>query len=220
MLQRITALEDPRLPRVLRLRAALDALPLSGAGLPRVSIGRADGTTFRLGCSTDFPVVVSRHHASVSFDGEDFRLEDDDACNGTYVRARRAAQTRGPCLSRSTRARAPAAPLGSATQLRRHDLRAARAASQPGRVCSVRCASPYACPPCVCLGTHRVGPARAQVNEVALPHHGSQALRVGDVVSFGGAATVRRARKGLFRVSRAHAPRAPRAVLASGECAP
>jgi len=136
MLQRITALEDPRLPRVLRLRAALDALPLSGAGLPRVSIGRADGTTFRLGCSTDFPVVVSRHHASVSFDGEDFRLEDDDACNGTYVRARRAAQTRGPCLSRSTRARAPAAPLGSAMPLRGHELRAARAASQPGRVCS------------------------------------------------------------------------------------
>lgn len=98
MLQRITTLEDARLPRVLRLRAALDALPLSGAGLPRVSLGRAEGTTFRLGCSTDFPVVVSRHHATVSFDGEDFRLEDDDACNGTYVRARCDARGRAPCF--------------------------------------------------------------------------------------------------------------------------
>ena len=88
MLHRVSAREDPRLPRLLRLRAALDAKPLTGAGLPRVSFGRAEGVDFNLN-ATGFPVVVSRRHATVSFNGELYRLEDNDACNGTYVRAPR-----------------------------------------------------------------------------------------------------------------------------------
>ena len=93
MLHRVTARDDPQLPRVLRLRECLDTKPLSRSGLPSVSIGRAEANDFTLYCD-DFPIVVSRRHATVSFDGEVYRLADNNACNGTVVRRPRA--TKGP----------------------------------------------------------------------------------------------------------------------------
>ena len=89
MLHRVTARDDPQLPRVLRLRECLDTKPLSRSGLPSVSIGRAEANDFTLYCD-DFPIVVSRRHATVSFDGEVYRLADNNACNGTVVRRPRA----------------------------------------------------------------------------------------------------------------------------------
>ena len=115
MLSRITSRTDPQLPRVIRLRAALEAQPLLGQQLPCVSIGRSEVNDVRLNC-TGFPIVVSRRHAAVTFDGEDFRIQDCEACNGTYVRAPRDARSRQGALAAARRAaRAGAAgPLGVA----------------------------------------------------------------------------------------------------------
>ena len=128
MLQRITTREDPLLPRVNRLRAALDAAPLTGAGLPSLTIGRALASDVRLDCS-DFPIVVSRRHATITFDGDDFRLEDCDACNGTSVRS-------GPSLIMrrgNLGARGHPAPgAGGAMAFSRSRLGAARAARRRG----------------------------------------------------------------------------------------
>jgi hypothetical protein len=107
MLHRVTARDDPHLPRVLRLRERLDAKPLTGSGLPSVTIGRSETLNdFALYCE-NFPIVVSRRHATVTFDGEVYRLEDNNACNGTVVRC----AARGPELRTCTR-RPRATPPG------------------------------------------------------------------------------------------------------------
>ena len=95
MLHRVTARDDPHLPRVLRLRERLDSKPLTRSGLPSVTIGRSEANNdFALHCE-GFPIVVSRRHATVTFDGEEYRLQDNNACNGTVVRCQAAAR-KGP----------------------------------------------------------------------------------------------------------------------------
>lgn len=127
MLRRVTDVADPRLPREVPLRALLDAKPLTGAGLPALSVGR-NQCDVELGCG-GFPVVVSRRHAAVVFDGEAFTLVDHDARNGTFVRR---PHCQGPFRVRASsefyratdqRRASPALRTAHAARRRRHQLR-------------------------------------------------------------------------------------------------
>jgi predicted component of type VI protein secretion system len=100
MLRRITEHVDPGLPRLVRLQPALELQPLTQTSFPTVKIGRHPDCNFVL-TSAGIPLLLSRQHAEITFDGEQFVLSDLDTTNGTYVRApasRRA--RRGPGWAR------------------------------------------------------------------------------------------------------------------------
>ena len=108
MLRRVTEHDDPELLRELPLQPRLEEAPRTGAGLPSLRIGRHPNNDVVL-TSAGIPLLLSRQHALVTYDGEQFTLVDLDTTNGTYVRAlnarggparaQRAAFAIGPMLS-------------------------------------------------------------------------------------------------------------------------
>ena len=129
MLHRMSARVDQGLPRVLRLRERLDAKPLTRQGLPTITFGRCHDADFQL-MAPGFPIVVSRRHATVTFDGEVYRLNDINACNGTVVRrvpGRLRAAPEGALLRAAANAREP---RSNGAHLQRE--------SSAGRVCAAR----------------------------------------------------------------------------------
>jgi hypothetical protein len=88
MLRRVTEHDDPELLRVLPLQPRLEEQPRTGAGLPSLRIGRHPNNDVVL-TSAGIPLLLSRQHALVTYDGEQFTLVDLDTTNGTYVRAPR-----------------------------------------------------------------------------------------------------------------------------------
>ena len=87
MLRRVTAHEDPGLPREVLLQPLLEALPRTGQGLPNLRIGRHPNNDIVL-TSAGVPLLLSRQHALVTYDGEQLAVVDLNTTNGTYVRAR------------------------------------------------------------------------------------------------------------------------------------
>ena len=85
---RITEHIDPGLPRVLPLQPRLEEQPRTGLGLPSLRVGRHPNNDIVL-TSAGIPLLLSRQHAVVTYDGEQFTVVDLDTTNGTYVRARR-----------------------------------------------------------------------------------------------------------------------------------
>lgn len=98
MLRRVSDTHDPLLATEIPLLAPLLAQARSpagaagAAGLPAVTIGRHPTNAVVLQ-SAGVPLLLSRHHAAVLFDGEQLTLVDKSTTNGTYVRAR----ARGRC---------------------------------------------------------------------------------------------------------------------------
>ena len=86
MLRRVTEHDDPELLRVLPLQPRLEEQPRTGAGLPSLRIGRHPNNDVVL-TSAGIPLLLSRQHALITYDGEQFTLVDLDTTNGTYVRA-------------------------------------------------------------------------------------------------------------------------------------
>ena len=91
MLRRVTEHDDPELLRELPLQPRLEEAPRTGAGLPSLRIGRHPNNDVVL-TSAGIPLLLSRQHALVTYDGEQFTLVDLDTTNGTYVRAPRPAR--------------------------------------------------------------------------------------------------------------------------------
>ena len=100
MLRRVTEHDDPELLRVLPLQPRLEERPRTGAGLPSLRVGRHPNNDVVL-TSTGIPLLLSRQHALITYDGEQFTLVDLDTTNGTYVRA-----LRRPCGKDARLARA------------------------------------------------------------------------------------------------------------------
>ena len=98
MLRRVTELDEGSLPRVVPLLPMLQAQPL-GWSLPSLRVGRHPNNDVVLNCVGQ-PLLLSRRHALITFDGEQFTLVDLDTTNGSYVRADsrapRGARTRAP----------------------------------------------------------------------------------------------------------------------------
>jgi hypothetical protein len=86
MLRRISELEDPELVTEILLRPLLEAAPRTGLGLPTVSVGRHPSNDVVLQ-SSGIPLLLSRFHSAITFDGEQYTLVDKTNTNGTYVRA-------------------------------------------------------------------------------------------------------------------------------------
>ena len=86
MLRRISEHDDPSLVAIVPLRPRLEAAPRTGVGLPSLSVGRHPSNDVVLN-STGIPLLLSRFHSSITFDGEQFTLVDRVNTNGTYVRA-------------------------------------------------------------------------------------------------------------------------------------
>ena len=89
MLRRITEHVDPGLPRELPLQPRFDALQPDGTGLPALRLGRHPNNDIVL-TSAGIPLLLSRQHALIDYDGEQYSVVDLDTTNGTYVRAPRA----------------------------------------------------------------------------------------------------------------------------------
>ena len=87
MLRRITDTTDDLLQREVPLLPGLlaQARAPTGTGLPSLSIGRHPTNMIVLQ-STGIPLLLSRHHAVVTYDGEQITLIDKSTTNGTYVR--------------------------------------------------------------------------------------------------------------------------------------
>lgn len=85
MLRRISDHNDPALVTVVPLRPRLEAAPRTGLGLPALSVGRHPSNDVVLS-STGIPLLLSRYHSAITFDGEQFTLVDKSNTNGTYVR--------------------------------------------------------------------------------------------------------------------------------------
>ena len=98
MLRRVTEHEEESLPRVVPLLPRLQAQPL-GRSLPTLRVGRHPNNDVVLNCAGQ-PLLLSRRHALITFDGEQFTLADLDTTNGSYVRA-------GSRAPRGARPRAP-----------------------------------------------------------------------------------------------------------------
>lgn len=84
MLRRITEHDDPDLLRILPLQPRLEAQDPTGAGLPNLRVGRHPNNDLVL-TSVGIPLLLSRQHALITYDGEQFTLVDLDTTNGTYV---------------------------------------------------------------------------------------------------------------------------------------
>ena len=102
MLRRVTEHEDEGLLRVVPLLPRLLQQPL-GRSLPNMRVGRHPNNDVVL-VSAGLPLLLSRQHAVITFDGEQFTLVDLDTTNGSYVRGARARASRARCA----RARADA----------------------------------------------------------------------------------------------------------------
>ena len=89
MLRRITEHIDPGLPHEVALQPRLDAAPRTGHGLPSLRIGRHPNNDVVL-TSAGIPLLLSRQHAVITYDGEQFTVVDLDTTNGTYVRPQHA----------------------------------------------------------------------------------------------------------------------------------
>ncbi len=87
MLRRISEHQDPQLLREVLLRPRLEAAPRTGLGLPSLTVGRHPSNDVVLQ-SSGIPLLLSRFHSVVTFDGEQFTVVDKSNTNGTYVRAR------------------------------------------------------------------------------------------------------------------------------------
>jgi pSer/pThr/pTyr-binding forkhead associated (FHA) protein len=85
MLRRLSS-SDEGLAEVIRLRQRLETLAPDGRGLPSLSIGRQVSGNSVVLVSPSLPLLLSRLHATVSYDGENFTLSDRNTTNGTYVR--------------------------------------------------------------------------------------------------------------------------------------
>jgi pSer/pThr/pTyr-binding forkhead associated (FHA) protein len=85
MLRRITEHVDPGLPREVVLQPRLEEQPRTGTGLPSLRIGRHPNNDIVL-TSAGIPLLLSRQHAVITYDGEQFTVVDLDTTNGTYVR--------------------------------------------------------------------------------------------------------------------------------------
>ena len=94
MLRRLSEHDDPELLRELPLQPRLEEAPRTGVGLPSLRIGRHPNNDVVL-TSAGIPLLLSRQHALVTYDGEQFTLVDLDTTNGTYVRPCAAAAARG-----------------------------------------------------------------------------------------------------------------------------
>jgi pSer/pThr/pTyr-binding forkhead associated (FHA) protein len=90
MLRRITEHVDPGLPREVPLQPRLDEQEPTGRGLPQLRIGRHPNNDIVL-TSAGIPLLLSRQHAVITYDGEQYTVVDQDTTNGTYVRAPSAA---------------------------------------------------------------------------------------------------------------------------------
>jgi pSer/pThr/pTyr-binding forkhead associated (FHA) protein len=89
MLRRITEHVDPGLPRDVELLQLLLRQPVTpGVGLPGVTIGRHPRSNIVLS-AVSIPLLLSRDHAEITYDGEQFVVKDLDTTNGTYVRPAR-----------------------------------------------------------------------------------------------------------------------------------
>ena len=86
MLRRISEQVDPELATEIRLRPLLEAAPRTGQGLPALSVGRHPSNDVVLQ-SSGIPLLLSRFHSAITFDGEQYTLVDKSNTNGTYVRA-------------------------------------------------------------------------------------------------------------------------------------
>ena len=84
MLRRITEHDDPDLLRILPLQPRLEAQDPTGTGLPNLRVGRHPNNDLVL-TSVGIPLLLSRQHALITYDGEQFTLVDLDTTNGTYV---------------------------------------------------------------------------------------------------------------------------------------
>jgi pSer/pThr/pTyr-binding forkhead associated (FHA) protein len=87
MLRRITEHVDPGLPREVPLQPRLEEQQPTGRGLPQLRIGRHPNNDIVL-TSGGIPLLLSRQHAVITYDGEQYTVVDQDTTNGTYVRAR------------------------------------------------------------------------------------------------------------------------------------
>jgi hypothetical protein len=141
MLRRITEHVDPGLPREVVLQPRLEEQPRTGTGLPSLRIGRHPNNDIVL-TSAGIPLLLSRQHAVITYDGEQFTVVDLDTTNGTYVRCVRAAQLiPGPYTFPAAAASRPrlactATPPGRANivelRARTREPRAARVWAAPG----------------------------------------------------------------------------------------
>ena len=84
MLRRISEHTDPELVQEVVLRPRLEAAPRTGVGLPSLSVGRHPSNDVVLQ-SSGVPLLLSRYHSTITFDGEQFTLVDKSNTNGTYV---------------------------------------------------------------------------------------------------------------------------------------
>jgi len=69
---------------VVQLRERLLAQPADGGGFPSITLGRAPQCSVVLG-EAGAPLLVSRLHAAIMYDGEQFSVRDLSTTNGTYV---------------------------------------------------------------------------------------------------------------------------------------
>lgn len=174
-LVRITPHVDPGLPDAVEVQEIIEQKPLTGRGLPHARFGRHPNSDVTM-TSAGIPLLLSRQHAVLAFDGESLTVVDLETTNGTYVR--------GPL--RCARAPARALPQRSRTARARASAHAARRAHS-----SVKARGPV----CQLIAPAPAGPSNTracpQVNAIQLPRNGRRTLRVGDVVSFGGPTNVR-----------------------------
>jgi hypothetical protein len=101
MLRRISEHDDPSLVAIVPLRPRLEAAPRTGVGLPSLSVGRHPSNDVVLN-STGIPLLLSRFHSSITFDGEQFTLVDRVNTNGTYVRVLRRSVLRAAARTRTS----------------------------------------------------------------------------------------------------------------------
>ena len=128
MLRRVTDHEEENLLRVVPLLPRLLVQPL-GQTLPNLRVGRHPNNDVVLTCP-GLPLLLSRQHAVITFDGEQFTLVDLDTTNGSYVRAGARALNKGPSRALVLTLGAPragehdhsAAQWSPCDSLRRHRL--------------------------------------------------------------------------------------------------
>lgn len=169
MLRRVTLHDDPELLRLLPIQQTIEQKALTGFCMPNVSFGRQSNNEFVL-TSVGIPLLLSRQHALITYDGEQLTLVDLDTTNGTFVSNWRRGAARCAAL------------VCCATS--RHAI--AVASTAPG--CFLQCNSDGALQRPHVIYRFR---CRSQVNTCILPRNARRVLRVGDVICFGGASTVR-----------------------------
>ena len=95
MLHRITQHSDHLVPRVIDLRPmfAAKAPLVANNALPTLRVGRHPECDVVL-TYPYLPLMLSRYHAELLFNGEDYTVRDLGTTNGTYVRFPRDAAAR------------------------------------------------------------------------------------------------------------------------------